>query len=375
MRHLKALPIVSAFVSALVFASHTAQAGETQQIDGYTLETIADGLDFPWCTTFLPSGDMLVTERGGKLFRINSDGEKTEITGVPAVHAEKQGGLFDVMLSPDFAETGTLFISYASGSSRANRTTVMRATLEGNQLIDGKVIFAASPDKATSVHFGGRMVTLPDGSIILTLGDGFRYREEAQKTSSHLGTVVRFNPDGSAPADNPFVGQEGALPEIYSYGHRSVQGLVYDAPTGTLWSHEHGAQGGDELNLETPGGNFGWPLATTGIDYTGGKITPFKHYPGTEKFAHDWVPSIAPSGMVRYRGTLMPELDGDFLVGGLASMDVRLLETKGNDVVAEHVLFEELEERIRDIRSGPDGAIYLLTDSDEGRLIKVTPGE
>ena len=374
MRHLKALTFGTA-VSALALIPAIAPAGEIQEVDGFMLETVAEGLDFPWCVAFLPDGDMLVTERRGKLFRVNSSGEKTEIAGVPTVLHDRQGGLFDVMLSPDFDETGTLFLSYASGSKSANRTSVMRAQLDGNQLVNGKVIFAASPDKATSVHFGGRMVTLPDGSIVLTLGDGFRYREEAQKLSSDLGTVVRFNPDGSIPDDNPFVNTDGARPEIYSYGHRSVQGLVYDAPTNTLWSHEHGAQGGDELNLETPGGNYGWPLATTGIDYTGAKITPFKHYPGTEKFTYDWVPSIAPSGMVRYRGALIPEWNGDFLVGGLASMDVRLLETDDNAVVAEHILFEELEERIRDLRTGPDGAVYMLTDSDEGRLIRISPGK
>lgn len=372
MRKFTTLSLVSGLV--LSAGAVVADAGDVQQIDGYTVETIADGIDFPWCVAFLPDGDMLVTEKRGKLFRVSPDGVKSEISGVPAVLYDKQGGLFDVMLADDFATSGNLFLSYAAGSKSSNHTEVTRARLDGDKLVDQKVVFAASPDKATSVHFGGRMVQLPDGSIVLTLGDGFRYREEAQKTSSHIGTVVRFNPDGSVPDDNPYIGVDGALPEIYSIGHRSVQGLVYDAPTGTLWSHEHGAQGGDELNLEKPGGNFGWPLATTGIDYTGARITPFEHYPGTEAFTYDWVPSIAPSGMVRYRGDLMPEWDGDFLIGGLASMDVRLLEMEGDKVVNEQILFEELEDRIRDIRTGPDGAVYLLTDNDDGRLIRITPG-
>ncbi len=346
---------------------------DSQIVDGYQLDTVADGLDFPWCVAFLPNGDLLVTQRSGALVRVDGAGKKHVITGMPEVYHARQGGLFDVMVSPDFAATGIVYLSYAAGTPGANQTSVFKARLQDDALVDGDVIFAASPTKATAVHYGGRMVTLPDGSIVLTLGDGFRYREEAQKLSSHIGTIVRFMPDGSAPADNPYIGRKDALPEIFSYGHRSVQGLVHDAQTGTLWAHEHGAQGGDELNLLVPGGNYGWPLATTGIDYTGAKITPFKQYPGTEKFAHDWVPSIAPSGMVRYRGTLMPELDGDFLIGGLASMDVRLLETAGNEVTSEHVLFEELEERIRDLRIGPDGAIYLLTDTDEGRVIRISP--
>ncbi len=375
---MRLLTCLAAF-SALILLPFQAQAQteravlESQVVDGYRLDTVADGLDFPWCVAFLPNGDLLVTERRGTMQRISPDGTKVEVKGLPIVYHARQGGLFDVMLAPDFAETGVLYLSYAAGTPGANHTSVMRARLEGTNLLDGEVIFAASPTKATAVHYGGRMVMLPDGSIVLTLGDGFRYREEAQKLSSHLGTIVRFNPDGSAPADNPFVGEKGAKPEIYSYGHRSVQGLVYDAPTQTLWAHEHGAQGGDELNLLKPGGNYGWPLATTGIDYTGAKITPYTAYPGTETFAHDWVPSIAPSGMVRYRGTLMPALDGDFLIGGLASMDVRLLEADGNQVTAEHILFEELEERIRDLRTGPDGAIYLLTDTDEGRVIRISP--
>ncbi len=373
MRLLTRFALLSSLALAPFGAVATPPVIDSQTVDGYQLDTVAEGLDFPWCVAFLPNGDLLVTQRNGEMVRVDTAGKKHVVHGTPAVYHAGQGGLFDVMLSPDFAQTGIVYLSYAAGTPSANHTSVMKARLEGNNILDGEVIFAASPTKATAVHYGGRMVTLPDGSIVLTLGDGFRYREEAQKLSSHLGTIVRFMPDGSAPADNPFTGRSGAKPEIFTYGHRSVQGLVYDAQTGTLWAHEHGAQGGDELNMLTPGANYGWPLATTGIDYTGAKITPFKEYPGTEKYKHDWTPSIAPSGMVLYRGSLMPALDGDVLIGGLASMDVRHLEMEGNEVTKEHVLFEELEERIRDLRTGPDGAIYLLTDTDEGRVIRISP--
>lgn len=253
-----------------------AEGARAQTADGYRIETVASGLEHPWSVAFLPEGGALVTERAGRLRRITPDGRLLEapVQGVPEVYNDAQAGLFDVVLSPDFDNSGRIFLAYACGTAAANHLCVASARLQQDRLTGVDEIFRAVPAKAGSAHYGGRMVWLPDNTLIVTLGDGFDYREQAQNLGSHLGKIVRLNPDGSAPADNPFVGQAGALPEIYSYGHRNVQGLVYDAQEDLLLAHEHGPRGGDEINRIEPGKNYGWPIATHGIDYTGAMITP-----------------------------------------------------------------------------------------------------
>ncbi|WP_447956020.1 PQQ-dependent sugar dehydrogenase [Vreelandella sp. EE7] len=341
----------------------------------YQLETLTEGLEHPWSLAFLPDGYMLVTERPGRLRLLTPEGELlSAIENVPAVYAAGQSGLFDVLLSPRFGQDRTLFLSYACGEEEANHTCLARARLEGETLEPVEEIFRVSPAKRGAAHFGGRLAWLADDTLILTLGDGFDYREQAQNNANHIGTIVRLNRDGSVPADNPFVNDKSVRPEIYSFGHRNVQGLVVDRDNRII-THEHGPRGGDEINIIAPGANYGWPIATTGLDYTGARVTPFTEYPGTESPLLEWTPSIAPSGMTRYDGELFPEWQGDLLVGALVDQQVRRVTLSDDASEADDVegLFGELDERIRDVRTGPDGAIYLLTDSPQGRLVRVTP--
>ena len=332
----------------------------------YTITPVAGGLDHPWSIAFLPGGDMLVTERPGRL-RIIRDGKllPDPVPGVPDVYVKSQAGLFDVVLHPDFANNQTIYLTYASGTTGANATTVARARLEGDALLDVKVIFKAAPSKATAVHFGGRMVFLADGTFLLTLGDGFDYREEAQNLMSDLGKIVRLNDDGSIPQDNPFASRTDARPEIWTYGHRNVQAIVRDALTGHIYAHEHGPKGGDELNLIEPGKNYGWPVITYGLDYSGARISPYTEREGMEQPLVYWVPSIAPSGMTLYTGGKFPRWQGDLFVAALAGKQVRRVDLDDGRVAGEETLFAELDARIRDVREGPDGALYLLTESNK----------
>lgn len=356
-----------------------AQEGEKRKAEGaYQIETLAEGLEHPWSLAFLPDGRMLVTERPGRLRLLSAEGDTLEASlgGVPEVFASGQAGLFDVRLSPWFEDDRQLYLSYACGNADANHTCLAKGTLVENGLEDVSEIFRAQPAKQGAAHFGGRLAWLPDDTLMLTLGDGFDYREQAQQLESHIGSIMRLNPDGSVPDDNPFVERDDARPEIYSYGHRNVQGLVFDAENQRLIAHEHGPRGGDELNIIEAGINYGWPIATGGVDYTGALVTPFEEYPGTEPPRLEWTPSIAPSGMARYTGELFPQWQGDLLVGALVNQEVRRVRLS-SDGSAEDLggLFGELEERIRDVRVGSEGAVYLLTDSPEGRVLRVTPAE
>ncbi|PCJ69970.1 MAG: glucose dehydrogenase [Rhodobiaceae bacterium] len=340
---------------------------------GYQLETIAEDLGFPWDLAFLPDGTVLLTELDGRL-RIIRDGvlDPTAITGVPDVYRASQGGLFDVVPHPDFATNQLLYLSYAHGDKSANATRVVRAKFDGQALSDLEVIFDVSPTKDTPVHYGGRIAFGPDGKLFITTGDGFNYREEAQNLSNTLGVIVRLNDDGSVPSDNPFVGKDGMRPEIYSYGHRSPQGLlVTDA--GAVYMSEHGPQGGDEINLIEAGNNYGWPVITYGIDYSGARITPFTQMDGMEQPLKYWVPSIAPANLELYTGDLFAAWQGDFLVAGLVPGDVRRVDMEDGAAVGEEILFAEIGERIRGIQMAPDGSLYILTDGDSGAVIRVTP--
>ena len=372
-----------ALTIALLMSSCSPQAGtqNTPRAEAATnqiaiqIETLADNLRAPWGLTVLPDDGYLVTERNGYLQLIGYDGTRMQITGLPDdIYVGGQAGLFDVVQSPDFADTGILYLSYAQGTRAANGTAILRARFDGTELLDGEVIFQATPTKDTSSHFGARMVFLPDGTLVMSLGEGFAYREAAQDKASHMGKIIRINTDGSIPTDNPFIGVDGVRPEIYSLGHRNPQGLHFDSESGTLWSHEHGPKGGDELNIIRGGKNYGWPIATTGIDYSGAKISPFQTYAGMENFVKDWVPSIAPSGLTIYRGNLFSDWNGDAFVGGLKSRDLRRVDLEGGKFVREEILLEDLGARIRDVRTAPDGSILILTDNaTNGKLLRLTP--
>ena len=343
----------------------------------YRVETVAEGLDHPWSLAFLPDGRMLVTERAGRL-RVIADGALREVPvgGVPPVYVASQAGLFDVLPAPDFAESGVLYLAFAHGTAKANNTRVVRARLVGNQLQAVTPIFTAQPLKNTPVHYGGRLAWRGDGTLIITLGDGYNFRERAQHRDDHLGTIVRLLPDGTVPADNPFVGDEDVRPEIFSYGHRNVQGVFYDAQADRLYAHEHGARGGDEVNLIQPGRNYGWPAITHGVDYSGAQISPYTALPGMEQPLLHWTPSIAPSGLTRYQGDAFPAWKGSFFVGALADQSVHrlILDAEGR-LLDREVMFESLGVRVRDVRSGPDGMLYLLTDDAAGKVLRVVPAD
>jgi len=341
----------------------------------FTVETVTDGLEKPWNVAVLPDGAYLITEIGGGLKHIKGD-NVIKVEGVPEdIFVAGQGGLMGIALSPDFSENGEVYLSYAYGDADNNGTAIFKSRLAKNsQLIGGKTIFKAKPGKAAASHFGGQMTFLPDGTLVLTLGDGFALREQAQNLGSHLGKIVRLNPDGTPAADNPFAKNTEAKPEIYSYGHRNVQGLAYDGATGNLWSHEHGPRGGDELNLIKPGANYGWPIATTGRDYNGARISPHENYEGMEPYVYEWTPSIAPSGLTIYRGDLFPQWQGDAFIGALAGQSLWHIDLEDGKAVGETRLLQDMKSRVRDVRQDRDGALLLLTESEDGgKLLRLLP--
>jgi glucose/arabinose dehydrogenase len=341
------------------------------------LVTVAEGLERPWGIAFLPDGRALVTERPGRLRIVGTDGRLSEpLGGVPAVDAIKQGGLLDVALDPEFAATRLVYLSYTEKREDGNGTTVARGRLGERGLEDVQVIFRQRPAVSGGHHFGSRLVFARDGRLFVTLGDRFSERARAQTLDSHLGKVVRIERDGKIPADNPFLGRPGALPEIWSYGHRNVQGAALHPGSGELWTNEHGPKGGDELNRDLPGRNYGWPTVTYGVEYSGEKISDSPTAPGIEPPVHYWVPSIATSGLLFYTGTRFPQWRGSAFVGGLANKQLVRLEMDGTRVVREERLLEGVvNERVRDVEQGPDGSIYLLTDEINGRLLRVEPAD
>lgn len=350
--------------------------------DGATnlaVETLAEGLVNPWCVAFLPNGDILVTERAGRL-RVIRDSAlvETPVSGLPPIFVGGQAGLFDILPHPDFAANGVVFLSYAHGTDKENATRVARATFDGVTLSNLEVIYEAKPLKDTSAHYGAKIVYATDGTLFVSIGEGSRYKERAQVMSSSFGSVVHINQDGSIPAGNPSFG-EGALPELWTKGHRNPQGLAYDAARGILWETEHGPRGGDELNIIVKGENYGWPLASYGIDYNGAKITPFTEYEGTKQPVKYWVPSIGPSGLAVYDGDLFAKWRGDLLIGALsadvgASLHRIDLDEAGAVVGEERYL---VGERVRDVRVGPDGAVYVTTEdrggAAVGKVLRLTP--
>ena len=334
--------------------------------DEYRLETWAQDLEQPWSLAFLPDDSALMTELEGSLRRIDATGEVGEPLGnVPAVYFAGQGGLFDVVLHPQFENNRLVYLSFAEGSPGDNGTAVARGRLVGDALQDVEVVFRNFTRKDTAVHYGGRMAFLPDGTLLLTTGDGFDYREAAQDVGSGLGKVLRMNDDGSAAADNPFPGS----PYVYSYGHRNPQGLAVSS-RGEIWLHEHGPRGGDELNRIEAGVNYGWPAITYGVDYSGAIISPYTEREGMAQPEKYWVPSIAPSGLSVYEADLFPGWRGDLLLGALVDREVRRIDLANGAVAGEEALFEDLEARVRDVRVGPDGALYVLLPD---RIVRITP--
>jgi glucose/arabinose dehydrogenase len=332
----------------------------------YKLEVWTSDLNLPWSITFLPDGSALVTELGGELHRIDSSGQAgPAIKNLPEVYFAGQGGLFDVLAHPRFEQNGIVYLSFAEGSRKNNGTAVARGRLEGNSLENVEVIFRNFTRKDTPVHYGGRMAFMADGSLLLTTGDGFNYREAAQDIGSGLGKVLRMNDDGTAAAGNPFP----ESPYVYSYGHRNPQGLAVSR-SGVIWLHEHGPRGGDEVNRVEAGVNYGWPAITHGVDYSGAMISPYREWEGMAQPEYYWVPSIAPSGLAVYDADLFPLWKGDLFIGALVDREVRRLELTAGKPVREESLFGELSARIRDVRQGPGGELFILTPDS---VVKVIP--
>jgi glucose/arabinose dehydrogenase len=338
------------------------------------VSTIARGLVHPWGLALLPDGRILVTERPGRFRIVSRDGDLSPpLKNVPEVWASGQGGLLDVVLDKSFAGNKTLYFCFAEQAESGGRTAVARATLGEDRLQDIEVIFRQEGPLSSGNHYGCRIAQADDGNLFVTLGEHFNHRDEAQNLANHLGKVIRIAPDGSVPADNPFVGRADAKPEIWSYGHRNEQGLAINPATGDLWEVEHGPRGGDEVNIIGKGKNYGWPVIGYGIDYNGAKIHASAAKEGMEQPVKYWVPSISPSGMAFYTGTLFPPWKGSLFTGALSGKMLVRLSLSGNEVTGEERLLEDLNERIRDIRQGPDGALWLLTDSTAGRLLRVSP--
>ena len=373
--------LVAALMLAAVslFAQNPGEAPRSptpKSIDGaLRTETVARGLSHPWGLAFLPDGRMLVTERPGRLRLAGRDGGlSASLTGVPAVVARGQGGLLDVALDPRFAENRLVYLSYAEpGDGGTASTAVARGVLNERGLDGVRVIYRQQPKVTGPNHFGSRLVFARDGTLFVTQGERFNYADQAQDLGSLIGKIVRINPDGSVPRDNPFVGREGARAEIWSLGHRNIQGAALHPDTGQLWTAEHGARGGDELNHPEAGKNYGWPVISYGAHYSFRKIGEGTTKPGMEQPVYYWDPVIAPSGMTFYTGDRFPGWKGNVLIGSLQPGGLVRLTLENGRVTREDRYLGELGERIRDVRQGPDGLLYLLTDADDGRILRVSP--
>jgi len=358
------------------FAGQTRAPGVTTQ---GTLRhaVVASGLEHPWGLALLPDGNWLVTERPGRLRIVSANGEVGEpITGLPAVDARGQGGLLDVILSPGFATDRTIFWSYAEPRDGGNATSVARGVLseDGTRVSDVRVIFRALPVYDGDKHFGSALAFSSDGKLFITLGErsDVPMRPQAQDLGSHMGKVIRINADGSVPQDNPFVGQAGAQPEIWSLGHRNVQGVAVQPGTGAIWTIEHGTRGGDELNRPQAGRNYGWPIIAYGIEYRGGPINEgITAREGLEQPVYYWDPVIAPGGQTFYSGAMFPGWQGNLLIAGLGGKSLTRLVLDGDRVTGEERLLTGLGERIRDVAVGPDGAVWVITDEEDGKLVRL----
>jgi len=379
--------LLVAFGSACNASSGGARGGDTLAITSasqpYRVVPVAGDIRSPLSMAFLPNGDLLVAEKEGALRRVASGARPpTTISGVPSVYSGGQGGLHEVAPHPEFGTNGLVYLAYAKETGGGRATTALaRGRLEGDALVEVQELFVAQTSSSAGQHFGGRIAFDGAGHLFLSVGDrgaspsGDLERHPAQDRSNHQGTIVRLREDGSVPPDNPFVGQAGVLPEIWSYGHRNPQGLVFDATTGTLWETEHGPRGGDELNVVLPGRNYGWPVITFGRNYSGTSITRDTARAGMEQPVTYWVPSIATSGLLLYTGDAFPSWRGDLFVGGLAGEQLARVTVTGTVKTAEETLLRGVVGRIRDVRQGPDGFIYLALDRDggPGTIVRLEP--
>jgi glucose/arabinose dehydrogenase len=371
--------VVTLALGVLSLASAVEAATFKTEKGDISVDILADGLARPWAIDFLPDKRMIVTERGGRMRIVSPDGKKSSgIKGVPGVDVGGQGGLLDVAVHPDFAQTRLIYWSFSEAGKGGNSTAVARGKLsaDGKALEDVKVIFSQKPKVRSNMHFGNRLVFDGKGHLFVTLGErsATKFRGQSQELNSHLGKVVRLMEDGSVPKDNPFVGKEGALPEIWSYGHRNPQAAAINPATGALWEIEHGPRGGDEINLPEPGKNYGWPLVSYGVNYDGTPVgTGKREAPGMENPIYQWTPVIAPSGMAFYTGDSFPQWKGNLFVGGLRAGALVRLELDGAKVTHEERLLKDLGMRIRDVAQGPDGALYVVTDASDGQILRISP--
>ncbi|QUS41192.1 PQQ-dependent sugar dehydrogenase [Tardiphaga alba] len=373
-----------AIVVTTTFLIMTTSRGETTSFGSSAgrleVQTVASGLSYPWALAFLPNSKLLVTERPGRMRIVSSQGQLSPaVKGVPEVMATGQGGLLDVITDKAFAQNNTIYFCYSErAGSSGGRTAVARAKLVDGatpRLDEMKVIFRQDGPLSSGNHYGCRIVQAADNNLFVTLGEHYSGRNEAQNLANHLGKLIRITTDGAAPPDNPFVGRDGAKPEIWSYGHRNQQGLAINPATNDLWETEHGPRGGDEVNIIGKGKNYGWPVIGYGIDYSGAKLHETASKAGMEQPVKYWVPSIAPSGMAFYTGDLFPRWRGSLFTGALAGQMLVRLQLNGNAVTSEERILQNLSERIRDVRQGPDGALWLVTDSSAGRVLKITPAK
>jgi glucose/arabinose dehydrogenase len=372
-------PVLAALVMAVLATGcatplTAAERFQTERA-ALTVEPIASGLVHPWGLAFLPDGDMLVTERAGRMRVVTAEGEISEpISGLPEIWSRGQGGLLDVILGPDYAETGRIYFSYSEPGEGGASTAVARAVLDRDELAlsELEVIFRQQPKSSGGRHFGSRLVFANDGTLFITIGDRGQ-RERTQNFTINRGQVIRVNPDGSIPEDNPFVGVDGRLPEVWSYGHRNPQGADLHPETGELWLHEHAAQGGDEVNVPKAGRNYGWPTIHYGEDYGGGQFGEGTEKEGLEQPIYYWDPSIAPSGMTFYTSDRVPSWQGDIFVGALKFRMLVRLDVEDGEIVHEERMLGDLRQRIRAVDQGPDGRLYLLTDARDGQVLRVTP--
>lgn len=358
-------------------------SGDVPEATGWHMETVVEGLEHPWSAAWLNEDSLLITERPGRLLMVNlKDSSRKQIQGVPEVYSDGQAGLMDIALHPAFEENRLVYFTYSAGHQEANQTALARGIFENGELVDTEILFKAEPVKSDNQHFGSRMAWMPDSTMLISIGDGgnrpqkidgILSREYARDLSAHLGKVVRIRDDGTIPGDNPYVNEDSAQPEIWSLGHRNVQGLTVDGESGNVWANEHGSRGGDELNLIKKGENYGWPEVTYSREYWYTKISDKTTMPGIVDPKVVWTPAQAPSGITVYQGDRFPEWKGNIFSGGLKGEQVRRIILDGETVIGEEKL--TIGSRVRDVREGPDGYLYVLTDQENGRLIRIIPAD
>ena len=377
-RPMTTLPALAlAGIAPVTLADTVVEERIDTEYEAVKLTEVAGGLEHPWAVAAMPGGGYLVTERPGRL-QLIQDGEASEVSGVPEVRAQGQGGLLDVVLHPEFEDNRWIYLTYSAGDGSETATALARGRLDGNELVDMEKLFEQDRRSGPGRHYGSRLAWLDDGTLLMTIGDRGEEPARAQDSGDHAGTVLRLDEDGGVPDDNPFLDNDDVLDEIYSWGHRNIQGLVVDGGTNEVWATEHGPRGGDELNLIQAGQNYGWPAVTKGRDYQTQEQFEDSVRVAREDMVepvYEFLPTHAPSGLARVSGDVFPAWEGDLMAGGLRSERVRRVVIEGDEVIHEEELFLQKIGRIRDVREGPDGALYLLSDESDGGLYRVTPAD